>query len=169
MTALAPRRIAGLVLSATSAAFGKPEGAWQERFLRERLKPLDEGQGMAALACTLVKAMCAPGAGEIALDVASKLMARVPEATYRQALKALMGFDRREGLPLIGVPVLALAGEVDPNAPQAVMQAMAARIPTAEYQCLPGVGHLANIEAPDLFNAAVVAFLRSHFIDLPST
>ncbi len=164
LIAIAPALMAGLVLSGTSPAFGKPDGAWQERFLQDRLRPLDEGQGMATLAARLVRGMCAPGTRDSALRFASDLMAGVPEGTYRQALRGLMGFDRRANLPNIGVPVLVLAGELDPNAPPAVMQAMAARITQAEYCCLSGVGHLANIEAPERFNAAVISFLRKHFI-----
>jgi 3-oxoadipate enol-lactonase len=164
LIAIAPACVSGMVLSGTSSAFGKPDGAWQERFLQDRLRPLDEGRGMAVLAAQLVRGMCAPGTSDSALRLASDLMAGVPETTYRQALRGLMGFDRREQLPKIGVPVLVLAGELDPNAPPAVMQAMAARITQAEYCCLSGVGHLANIEAPERFNAAVISFLRKHFI-----
>ena len=63
-------------------------------------------------------------------------MSAVPPATYRAALHALMSFDRRALLPAITVPTLALAGEVDPNAPPAVMQKMAEKIPGAAYAVL---------------------------------
>jgi pimeloyl-ACP methyl ester carboxylesterase len=90
-------------------------------------------------------------------------MARVPEATYRQALQAIAGFDRRAALGAIDVPTLVLAGEHDRTAPPAVMQRMADRINGAQYLCLPQAGHIANLEAPGAFNAAVVAFLQRHF------
>jgi pimeloyl-ACP methyl ester carboxylesterase len=160
MAYLDPRRIDALVLVGTSPAFGKPDGAWQERFLRERLAPLDAGQGMAALAPMLVRAMCAPGTDDARLAFAAGLMAAVPESTYRAALRGLMGFDRRANLSRLAMPVLALAGELDPNAPPAVMQGMAQRIPGAEYLALPAVGHLVNIEAPEAFANAVIDFLR---------
>jgi 3-oxoadipate enol-lactonase len=161
MAVLAPQRIAALVLSATSAAFGKPGGDWQQRFLADRLKPLNDGLGMARLASQLVPAMCAPHAPAAAIDAATRIMAAVPEPTYRAALRALMGFDRRDNLERLKMPVLLLAGEVDPNAPPQVMQAMAQRIEGADYRCLPGVGHLANLEAPQPFVDAVVTFLRA--------
>ena len=41
--ALFPDKIHGLVLSGTSAAFGKPGGDWQQRFLNSRFAPLDAG------------------------------------------------------------------------------------------------------------------------------
>jgi pimeloyl-ACP methyl ester carboxylesterase len=90
-------------------------------------------------------------------------MSAVPEATYRRALKAIVGFDRRELLRDLRLPVLCLAGEDDRNASPAMMQKMAARIAGAEFACLPKVGHLANMEAPKLFNRALVDFLDRRF------
>jgi pimeloyl-ACP methyl ester carboxylesterase len=43
------------------------------------------------------------------------------------------------------------------------MQRMAGHIPGAQYECLVGAGHIANVEQPDAFNATVLAFLRQHF------
>ncbi len=53
--------------------------------------------------------------------------------------------------------------ELDRNASPMVMQRMSGRIAGAHYQCLPAVGHLANMEQPDAFNAAVLSFLQTHF------
>ena len=86
-------------------------------------------------------------------------MAAVPPDAYRAALQALVGFDRRDALAAIRVPVLALAGAEDRTAPPAVMEKMAAKIPGAAFRVLPGVGHLANLEAPGSFNAAVEDFV----------
>ncbi|WP_336606313.1 alpha/beta fold hydrolase [Calidifontimicrobium sp. SYSU G02091] len=157
-----PGLVHALVLSGTSPAFGKPDGDWQRRFLAERLAPLDAGQGMAALAPGLARGMAAPDADPQRIARCAAVMARVPEATYRAALHAIVGFDRRADLPRIAVPTLCLAGECDRNASPAVMQRMAQAIPGAEYRCLPGVGHLANMEAPAPFHAALLDFLRRH-------
>ena len=85
-------------------------------------------------------------------------MSAVPADTYRAAVRCLVGFDERANLPKIGVPVLCLAGEKDPNAPAAVVERMAGKIPGARYVCLPGVGHLPNLEAPAAFDAAILIF-----------
>jgi 3-oxoadipate enol-lactonase len=166
VVARSPALVQALVLSGTSAAFGKPGGDWQRRFLADRLGALDAGGGMPALAPGLAAGMASPRADAAAVQRCAAMMARVPEATYRAALRAIVGFDRRDALDAITVPTLLLAGEDDRNAPPALMQAMATRIPRAEYLCLPGVGHLANMEAPDAFNAALLAFLRrNHFTE----
>lgn len=164
-----PQLMHGLVLSGTSAAFGKAGGEWQRQFLRDRLGALEAGGGMPALAPGLAAGMASPRADPAAVQRCAALMARVPETTYRAALQAIVGFDRRDTLDRIAVPVLLLAGEHDRNAPPALMQAMAARIPRAEFLCLAGVGHLANMEAPQPFNAALLAFVhRHHFTEDPT-
>jgi pimeloyl-ACP methyl ester carboxylesterase len=89
-------------------------------------------------------------------------MARVPAATYRRALEALLTFDRREELARIAVPTLLVAGEHDRTAPPAVMKKMAQAIAGSTYIELAGVGHLANLEAPDEFDAVLL-----NFLDLP--
>jgi pimeloyl-ACP methyl ester carboxylesterase len=158
-----PARVAALVLSAGSPAFGKPDGAWQQAFLRDRLGPLDAGGTMAEVAHRLVPSMVGECFAPEGAALAASIMSRVPPATYRAALHALMGFDRRDALAGIGVPTLAIAGELDPAAPAAVMEKMAARIPGARYVLLPRAGHLANLEQPAAFNAAVLEFLHTHF------
>ena len=50
-------------------------------------------------------------------------------------------------------------GEHDRNAPPPMMERMAAKIHGARYVCLPGAGHLPNVETPAAFNAAVLALL----------
>ncbi len=163
VAARAPRAVAGLVLACTSASFGRADGSWQAQFIAERLAPLDAGLGMPGMADRLVPGLVSPQAPAMALQIARDIMARVPEATYRQALPAIAGFDRREALAALRVPALLLAAEHDRTAPPDVMQRMAARVPGAEFICLSGAGHIANVEAPAAFNAAVVAFLQRHF------
>jgi pimeloyl-ACP methyl ester carboxylesterase len=158
-----PEKVDGLVLSATSPAFGKADGTWQQAFLAQRLDPLDAGRTMAELAPALVAAMVGPDAEPAGIELATEVMARVPGETYRKALYAIVRFDRRDSLPAIRVPTLAVVGERDANAPPAVMEKMAARIAGAEYRVLAGCGHLANLERPRAFNDVVLAWLGRHF------
>jgi pimeloyl-ACP methyl ester carboxylesterase len=118
---------------------------------------------MAGMARQLVPAMVAPGASDAAREAAIAVMARVPEASYRVALKSIAGFDRRAALASIAVPTLCLAAEHDRTAPPEVMQRMAQRIPGGEYQCLADAGHIANIEQPAAFQAALLSFLKRRF------
>jgi 3-oxoadipate enol-lactonase len=157
-----PHRIDGLVLSATSAAFGRADGEWQRDFLAERLGPLDAGRTLADLAPGLVAGFVGPDADPARVRQAIDIMSRVAPDTYRAALRAIAGFDRRAALASIRVPVLLVAGERDPAAPPAVMARMAERIPDATSLVLAGCGHLANLERPAAFNAGVLRWLNEH-------
>jgi 3-oxoadipate enol-lactonase len=163
LAATHPSLVQGLVLYSTPPAFGKADGAWQQQFLQSRFAPLDQGLGMDGLAGKIVPTMFAPGADPSALAQAAALMSKVPADSYRAALSAIVSFNRLADLGAIRVPTLCLAGELDLNAPPAVVEKMASRIADAQYECLPGVGHIANIEQPALFNSAVLAFLNRHF------
>ena len=85
--------------------------------------------------------------------------AKVPEATYRAAVQCLVTFDERANLAAIKIPVLCLAAEHDRNAPPPVLEKMAGKIPGARYICLPGLSHMPNLEAPQVFDTAIFDFL----------
>jgi 3-oxoadipate enol-lactonase len=55
-----------------------------------------------------------------------------------------------------------LSGSKDNNAPAPMMAKMATFIPGARYVELEGAGHLANLERPAAFNAALDDFLRAN-------
>lgn len=155
-----PERVASLVLYATSPAFGKPDGDWQRDFLKARLAPLDAGQRMAELAPSIVESLIGDSPDEDGMARATAAMARVPEAAYRAAMQCLVTFDRRDALAELAVPTLVLAGEHDDNAPAAMMERMAGKIPGAHFQVIPGAGHLAHFEQPAAFRAALDAFFE---------
>jgi 3-oxoadipate enol-lactonase len=155
--------IAGaVVLAQTSPAFGKPDGDWQKAFIDARLGPLDRGETLASLAPSLVKELVGDEPDVSGMDLARDCMAAVPAASYRATTLALMGFDLRNALKSIAVPTLVLSGAKDNNAPAAMMAKMASYIPSAKYVELEGVGHLANLERPMAFNAALDHFLKAN-------
>ena len=57
------------------------------------------------------------------------------------------------------MPSLYIGGSSDMGAAPAVMQAMADATPEAAYIEIPGAAHVANINAPAAFNAAISDFL----------
>ena len=147
------------MLVGTSPAFGDAKGEFQKKFVADRLGPLDAGATMPELAASIVDGIMGPSPDASGRSLAIETMAATPASTYRAAIRCLVTFDERANLPNIGVPVLCLAGEHDRNAPPPMMERMAAKIRGARYVCLPGVGHLPNLEAPAPFNAAVLALL----------
>ena len=152
-------RVASLVLSATSPAFGKPGGDWQQQFLAARLAPLDAGKTPADLAPDVVAGLVAEGATAATIDAAIASMSEISSDAYRAALTCLVTFDRRDALDHISAPCLLIAGEADSVAPAPMMARMAEHIVSAQVITIPGAGHLANLETPATFNAAVAEFL----------
>lgn len=162
LLATSPDITSAVVLAQTSPAFGKLDGDWQKSFIDARLGPLDRGETMVSLAPTLVKELVGDGPDAGGMVLARDCMAAVPEATYRATMLALLGFDQRNALKNIAVPTLVLSGSKDNNAPAPMMAKMATYIPRARYVELEGVGHLANLERPGEFNAALDQFLGAH-------
>ena len=150
-----------VVLAQTSPAFGKPDGDWQKEFIDARLGPLDRGETMASLAPKLVADLVGDDADPDGIELALDCMASVPEASYRAAMKSMLGFDLRKSLGQIGVPALVIAGTSDRNAPAPMVKKMASFIPNATYVELEGVGHLVALERPAEFNAVLDDFLRT--------
>jgi len=157
-----PRIASAIVLAQTSPAFGKPDGDWQKAFIEARLGPLDRGETLAALAPSLVKNLVGDDPDIGGMELARDCMASVPEASYRATMMSMLGFDQRNVLKDIVVPTLLLSGSKDKNAPAPMMAKMATYIPSARYYELEGVGHLANLEQPGAFNAALDSFLRAN-------
>jgi 3-oxoadipate enol-lactonase len=162
LLAKSPDVAGAVVLAQTSPAFGKPDGDWQKAFIEARLGPLDRGETLVSLAPSLVKELVGDNPDVSGMELARDCMASVPEATYRATMLALMGFDLRDALKNIAVPTLVLSGSKDNNAPAPMMAKMANYIPSATYVELEGVGHLANLERPGEFNAALDGFLKAN-------
>ena len=159
--AQSPKLARAVVLAQTSPAFGKADGDWQRSFIAARLGPLDRGETMTSLAPSLVKELVGDDPDPRGMELARECMGSVPEASYRAMMLALIGFDQRGSLKDISVPTLLLSGSKDNNAPAPMMAKTATYIPGAEYVELAGVGHLANLERPDAFDAVLGPFLNS--------
>ena len=67
--------------------------------------------------------------------------------------------DARDILARFGGPVLVVVGSDDVLTPPEAARAMAELVPTAERVEIPRAGHLASMEQPEAFNAALSRFL----------
>ena len=65
-------------------------------------------------------------------------------------------------LETLQVPTLLLTGDADLYAPPAVMRLFVARIKGSESVIVPEAGHSAYWEQPEIFNRAVLEFIRKH-------
>ena len=86
----------------------------------------------------------------------------IREESYRKTLEASVAQDRDAPVEKITVPTQIVTGEEDHVYSPELARAMANRIPGAKLVLMKGVGHLANLEQPDLFNALLLEFLLSN-------
>ena len=84
---------------------------------------------------------------------------RAPGAPTAQPLKNVITFARLESIAL---PVLLLTGDADMFAPPPVMKMFAAHLKGAQTVVVPEAGHSTYWEQPDVFNRAVLSFIRKH-------
>lgn len=70
----------------------------------------------------------------------------------------LKHWDRTDRLAEIRIPTLLISGEHDESTPT-INQVMLAGLPDAEWTLLDGCSHLAHVEAPERYLAAVEGFL----------
>ena len=99
-----------------------------------------------------------PDPDPAAVELAVASMLRVPISGLMQTIAALPDHDVRDRLGAITAPTLVVVGELDEETPPAYSEALAAGIPGARLEVIPGVGHLTPFEAP----AALSRLLRDH-------
>ncbi len=149
-----PQRLQSLILYATSPAFGSQDGAFQEKFLRARLAPLEQGATMTDIANNIVPGMLHPEQQHLAPQLVA-MMGQVTAPAYAQALACITQFDQRGNLANLNLPCTLIAGDQDPNAPAAMMAKMASKIPQADYIKIATSGHFANLEQAAAFNQTI--------------
>lgn len=154
-------RVAGLVLADTRA--GPDDEAARQRRTDQAARVRREGTSWLPEA--LLPALLGETTRRERPEVVDAVRGLVEDAEPEGVARALVAMrDRPDSTALlatISVPTLVLAGGEDTLTPPEEARAMAAAIPGARFELLPGVGHLSNLEDPLLFNAAVLPFLAS--------
>jgi 3-oxoadipate enol-lactonase len=155
---LYPQRVGGLILADTkSDADDEAAKAKRDEAI---LKVREHGAGV------LVEDMIpkliyvdGPRAGPIGKQVRA-VGNRQNAAGIAAALRALRDRpDARPGLAHIAAPALVIVGEHDAVTPPAKAEELARGLSNARLVHVPEAGHLSNLENPDVFTAAVGAFL----------
>jgi pimeloyl-ACP methyl ester carboxylesterase len=156
-------RVRALVLLATGPGFKKPEAAQKWEAQCERTASFLEERG--------VDAFLAGRAGETCVGRRPELpdAQAAAEAIAKQDTSGLALFGRKiagtappimDELPGLTCPALVLVGEED-KAYLRAADVMEAKLGQAQSKLLPGVGHVANLEDPAVFNAQVLDFLAA--------
>lgn len=85
-----------------------------------------------------------------------------PPDAYARQVQAILSHDTVRELRHIEAPTLVVMGEHDIEIPMRFARVLAEGIPGAELRVLPATGHRPHVESPELFNDAVLGFLRRH-------
>lgn len=117
--------------------------------------------GIAAVVDSTVERWSSAGLAVRAPDVVARMermVRRTSDGGYRGCAAALARLNYGPRLGGIDVPTLLICGSEDHGAPPENTRQMKAMIRGARFLEIPNAGHISNIERPDLFNGAVVAF-----------
>ena len=155
-----PGRVRALFLADTKA----PADGNEAKVKRVAGMKKAKAEGSAAFADGFLKAALSPATLRERSEVvegARKLMEGCTPAGIAGTLLALASrCDMTESLAKVRVPTMVVCGEHDAITPPADSKALAAGIPGARLEMIPGAGHLSNLEEPDAFNRHLLGFLE---------
>jgi 3-oxoadipate enol-lactonase/4-carboxymuconolactone decarboxylase len=92
-------------------------------------------------------------------DALAEMLGSADADGYARCCEAIALMDLRPDLARIEAPTLVLAGADDPVTPPATALELQQGIAGAALVVLPGASHLANLEQPEAFTAALVDHL----------
>lgn len=151
-----PGRVRALVLADTQTSSDDAQGrAVREATAREVL-----AKGSTALLPLLDRLLGASATPELRARVSRWMTAGSPQGQAAALRGMALRPDARDILARFGGPVLVVVGTDDVITPPAKARAMAELVPGAELVEISGAGHLANLEQPAAFDAALGRFLQ---------
>jgi len=157
-----PDRVATLTICDSMPGMTGLSAEARREFIRIRQEPLLNGKEPRDIAPMVAKTLVGKSAQPGSFERLVASMSALHKDSYLKTIVATTNYARKLELENIRVPTHIVVGEEDTLTPPALSRAMAARIPDARLTVIKGAGHLSNIEQPEAFNEAVLAFLLEH-------
>ncbi len=146
-----------LILADCGAAFSEPG---REAF--RTMAAVSKEKGLAAITDVAMRRLFAPDVQaqhpELMRDRREAFLRTDPDV-FRAACEALAGLDLRPQLRGVKLPVLVLVGEHDEATPPPMSHELAAGLPDARLEIIPGCAHVPQLQAPKVFLDAIGDFL----------
>jgi 3-oxoadipate enol-lactonase len=146
-----------LILADCGAAFSEPG-----RDAFRNMAAASKAKGLAAITDVAMRRLFAPEfQGEhpdLMADRREAFLKTDPEV-FREACAALAELDLRPELSKVKVPVLVLVGEHDEATPPPMSCELAAGLPQAHLEIIPGCAHVPQLQSPELFLETIGDFL----------
>jgi 3-oxoadipate enol-lactonase len=146
-----------LILADCGAAFSEPG-----RDAFRNMAAASKAKGLAAITDVAMRRLFAPEFQvqhpDLMADRREAFLQTDPEV-FREACAALAELDLRPELPKVKVPVLVLVGEHDEATPPQMSCELAAGLPQAHLEIIPGCAHVPQLQSPELFLETIGDFL----------
>ncbi len=148
-----------LVLADCGAAFSEPG-----RAAFRAMSAAAKEKGLGAIADIAMRRLFSPEFQaqnpELTASRKEKFLA-VDADTFHGACDALATLDISAYLQSVTIPVSVLVGEQDEATPPPMSRALAAGLPHATFTELAGLAHVPQLQAPEVFLAAIHPFIQS--------
>jgi 3-oxoadipate enol-lactonase len=146
-----------LVLADCGAAFSEPG---REAF--RNMAAAASAKGLSAITDVAMRRLFAPefqAAHPDLMQDRREAFLRTDPTVFRAACDALATLDLRPELGKVKVPVLVLVGEHDEATPPPMSHELAAGLPQAHLEIIPGCAHVPQLQSPRLFLNVIADFL----------
>jgi 3-oxoadipate enol-lactonase len=150
-----PGRVHRAILANTAARIGSDE-VW-----RARIEAVRAG-GMAGIRDAVLTRFLSAGFREREPEITrsvGEMLDATPDEGYVGCCAALGDADLRDLVSTIEARSLVIGGELDEATPPAQAEDLHAEIVPSELMVIPGVAHLSNLEAPELWNRRLLELL----------
>ena len=158
---LFPARVSALVLCDTRA----PADNEQEKQGRAEQIEIMLARGMNEIAATTLPKLLAPRTLAEKPEVVARVREMILRANPKSAAAAQRGMAARRDysgdLAGINVPSLIVVGRTDPIRPVADAEFMHRGLSSSHLEIIEDAAHMTNLEQPEIFNRAVLDFLKA--------
>ena len=152
-------RVRGLVLCDTRAGADTEKARKGRRDLAKKVK----AEGSAALTEVMLPQLLSEQSRQARPELVERVRGMIEGTPATTTAAALLGLAARENstpvVDTIDVPTLVVVGEHDEITPPAESTRIHKHVKGSRLVIIPGAGHLANMEKPAEFNAALNEFL----------
>jgi 3-oxoadipate enol-lactonase len=157
-----PQRVATLTICDSMPGMTGLSEEGRREFIRIRQEPLLNGKEPRDIAPIVAKTLVGKSAKPGSFERLVASMSALHKDSYLKTIVATTNYSRNLELEKIRLPTHIVVGDEDALTPPALSRSMATRISGSRLTVIGGAGHLSNIEQPEAFNAATLAFLLEH-------
>lgn len=154
-------RVASLILADTRAGNDTEEAKLARYKMAERVRR----EGLSFLPDEVLSKWLAPSTisnrPRVVEQVRSMIINNQPAGVVSAQTAMAERLDSTPLLAQIRCPTLVIVGEQDSLTPLSEAEKICTAIPAAHLKVINDSGHLSNIEQPEFFNQAIVAFLEA--------